>query len=108
MASRTLRRSLALAGAALLLSTSVVHADDISNDLDADIDAVAEVMPLNVGGASGATNLYLQPRNGDGKNGCNITGGQALVLSVASSDLGVATVSPGSVTFDSCGDTHTL
>ena len=108
MASRTLRRSLALAGAALLLSTSVVFADDISNALDADIDAIAEVMPLNVGGASGTTNLYLQPRNGDGKNGCNVQGGQALVLSVASSDPAVATVSPGSVTFDSCGDTPVL
>ncbi|HEV8488723.1 MAG TPA: PxKF domain-containing protein [Candidatus Limnocylindrales bacterium] len=108
MASRTLRRSLALAGAALLLSTSVVFADDISNALDADIDAIAEVMPLNVGGPIGTTDLYLQPRNGDGKNGCNIQGGQALVLSVASSDLAVATVTPGSVTFESCGDTPVL
>lgn len=108
MASRTLRRSLALAGAALLLSTTVVYADDISNALDADIDAIAEVMPLNVGGASGTTNLYLQPRNGDGKNGCNIQGSQVLALSVASSNPAVATVSPSSVTFNSCGDTPVL
>jgi hypothetical protein len=109
MASRTLRRSLALAGTALILSTSAVYADDISNDLDALIDAVAEIMPLTVDGPSGTTSLYLQPRNGDGKNGCNITGGgAALVLGVASSDPAVATVSPGTVTFDSCGDTHVL
>ena len=63
MASRTLRRSLALAGTALILSTSSVFADDISNALDATVDAVAEDLPLNVGGPSGTTDLYLIPRN---------------------------------------------
>lgn len=82
--------------------------DDIANNLDSDVDAVAEVMPLTVGGANGTTQLYVTPRNGDGKNGCNLTGSTTLVLSIASSDVSVATVSPSSVTFGSCGDAETL
>jgi hypothetical protein len=65
-------------------------------------------MPLNVGGAAKTTTLYVSPANGDGKNGCNLTGSTALSLSVSSSDAGVATVSPSSVTFTSCGDVKTL
>ncbi len=100
---------LMLALAALLLAFPLIaFADDISNNLDASIDAVAEVMPLNVGGANGTTQLYVTPRNGDGKNGCNLTGSTTLVVSVSSSDTSVATVSPSSVTFTSCGDTPTL
>jgi hypothetical protein len=94
--------TLVLAGAA------VAAADDVSNNLDTSIDAVAEVMPLNVGGANGTTQLYVTTRNGDGKNGCNLTGGTSLVLSVSSSNTAVATVSPSSVTFSSCGDMPTL
>jgi hypothetical protein len=90
----------AIAGAAF--------ADDISNNLDASVDAVAEVMPLTVGGANGTTQLVVVPRNGDDKNGCNLTGGTSLGLSVASSNTSVATVSPSSVTFTSCGDARTL
>ena len=93
--------------AAALMATAA-SADDISNNLDASVDAVAEVMPLNVGGANGTTQLYVTPRNGDGKNGCNLTGSTTLGLSLASSDPSVATVSPSSVTFTSCGDTKTL
>ena len=83
-------------------------ADDISNNLDASVDAIAEVMPLNVGGANGTTQLYIVTANGDGKNGCNLTGSTTLVVSVSSSKPGVATVSPNSVTFTSCGDTRAL
>ena len=108
MSRRALSRAAALAAAALILSTSVVWADDISNNLDSSIDAVAEVMPLTVGGANGTTGLYLVARNGDGKNGCNLTGSTTLVVSVSSSDTSVATVSPSSITFGSCGDTPTL
>ena len=88
--------------------TTVAAADDISNDLDVSVDAIAEAMPLVEGGANGTTQLYVLPRNGDGKNGCNLTGGKTLVVTVASSDEGVATVSPSSITFRSCGDTPTL
>jgi hypothetical protein len=88
--------------------TTVAAADDVSNNLDVSVDAVTEAMPLVEGGADGTTQLYVLPRNGDGKNGCNLTAGRTLVVSVASSDEGVATVSPSSITFRSCGDTPTL
>lgn len=82
--------------------------DDIGNNIDATLDAVAEVMPLTVGGANGTTTLYVTPRNGDGKNGCNLTGSTTLVVSVSSSNTGVATVSPSTLTFGSCGDVLAL
>jgi hypothetical protein len=82
--------------------------DDISNNLDASIDAVAEVMPLNANGANGTTTLYLTERNGDGKNGCNLTGGTTLGLSISSNNTAVATVSPSTVTFTSCSFTQVL
>lgn len=95
-----------LATVGLLVGASgIAHADDISNHLDASIDAVAEVMPLNVGGPSGSTTLYVQPTNGDGKNGCNLTGSTTLVIALESSNPAVASVSPPSVTFTSCGTT---
>jgi hypothetical protein len=65
-------------------------------------------MPLTAGGADGTTTLAVTPRNGDGKNGCNLTGSTTLVLSVSSSNPSVATVSPSSVTFTSCSDTAAL
>jgi len=99
---------MALSAVALLLTTSVVWADDISNNLDASVDAAPEVMPLNVGGVNGTAGLYVVPQNGDGKNGCNLTGSTTLVVSVSSSNTSVATVSPASITFGSCGDTPTL
>jgi hypothetical protein len=74
-------RILAAAAAVPLFLTAMAgaaSADDISNDLDASIDAAAENMPLNVGGATGSTTLYVTPRNSDGKNGCNLTGSSTL------------------------------
>lgn len=98
-----------LAGFSLAaIPATLVIADDISNDLDASIDAAVEVMPLTAGGASGTTELSVTPRNGDGKNGCNLTGSTTLVVAVSSSDTAVATVSPSSVTFTSCEATATL
>ena len=83
--------------------------DNISNNIDASIDAVAEVMPLTVGGANGTTTLYVDPTNGDGKNGCNFQGNTTtLVVAVSSSNPAAATVSPSSLTFGSCGDVKTL
>src|SRR5688572_15356590 len=91
--------------ALVLAIPAVALADDISNNLDASVDAAAEVMPLTTGGANGTTQLYVTPRNGDGKNGCNLTGSTTLGLSVSSSNTSVATVSPSSATFTSCSDT---
>lgn len=96
------------AGGLLLAGAGVAQADDVFNTLDTSIDAVAETMPLNVGGAAGTTTLAVDPTNDPGKNGCNLTGSTVLTLSLASSDTSVATVSPASVTFGSCGETKTL
>jgi hypothetical protein len=82
--------------------------DDVANRLDNTIDAAAEVMPLNVGGANGSTTLFVDPTNGDGKNGCNLTGSTTLVISALSSNPAVATASLSNDTFTSCGDTKTL
>jgi hypothetical protein len=93
---------------ATVLFVAVAYADDISNNLDATVDAAAEIMPLTVGGANGTTQLFVVPQGGDGKPGCNLTGSTTLVVSVSSSDTSVATVSPSSVTFASCGATPIL
>lgn len=97
-----------LAGSALALSPAAAYADDIGNTLDGSLDAVAESMPLTLGGGNGSTTLYVQPRNGDGKQGCNLTSSTALTVAVNSSNAAVATVSPSSVTFTSCSATATL
>lgn len=100
--------ALAACGDTPTLAPEKAFRDDIPNTLDATVDAVAEAMPLTVGGPNGSTKLYVVPQNGDGKNGCNLTGSTTLVVSVASSNTSVATVSPSSITFGSCGDEHTL
>jgi hypothetical protein len=97
-----------VAFAALLAVPAIALADQISNNIDTTVDAVAETMPLTAGGANGTTQLYVIPKNGDGKNGCNLTQNSTLAISLSSSNTNVATVSPSSVTFDSCGDTPTL
>lgn len=91
-----------------LLFAALAYADDISNTLDATIDADFEAMALNVGGGTGSTTLIVTPRNSDGKNGCNLTGSTTLGVSAASSNTGVATVSPTSLTFTACGDIKTI
>jgi hypothetical protein len=100
--------ALSLALILAMLFTSFVLADDISNNLDGTVDAAAEVMPLNAGGANGTTQLFVVPQNGDDKNGCNLTGSTTLGVSISSSNPSVATVSPATATFTSCGDTKTL
>ncbi len=94
--------SVAMVGAPLAM------ADDISNNLGSSIDATVEVMPLNVAGANGTATLYVTPTNGDGKNGCNLTGSTIVTLNLSSSNTAVATVSPSSVTFTSCDDEKVL
>ena len=91
---------------AALAFGAVASADDISNTVDGTVDAVAEVMPLNVGGASGTTRL-TSSQGGDGKPGCNLTGSTTLGVSVSSSDPSVATVSPSTITFTSCINSST-
>ena len=79
-------------------------ADDITNDLS----GTAGILTLTSGGDTGSTALTVVPRNGDGKNGCNLTGSSTLVVSVHSSDPSVAAAGPASLTFGSCGDVKTV
>jgi hypothetical protein len=92
----------------LLSAAGVAQADVVYNNVDASVDAVAESMPLNAGGAAGTTTLAVSAANFDGKQGCNLTGSTVLTLGLASSNPAAATVSPSSVTFTSCGDTKVL
>ncbi|RYU14108.1 HYR domain-containing protein [Nocardioides iriomotensis] len=85
---------------------SAALADDISNNVDATVDAAQETMALLPNGANGTTVLRVITTSDDGKNGCNLTGSTTLVVSVSSSNPTVATVSPTSLTFDSCGATR--
>lgn len=103
-----LGRAAAFAAIALILSAQFAWADDITNNLDGSVDAAAELMTLTLGGLDGSTVLAVIPTGGDGKSGCNLTGSTVFSASVTSSNAAVATVSPASVTFTSCGDTKTL
>ena len=106
------RRSLtaALAAVPLFLSATAgaAMADQIYNKLDGSIDATAEILPLNANSAATSVQLYVNPTGEDGKSGCNITGSTTLVVAVGSSDPTVATVSPSSLTFGSCGDVKSV
>lgn len=94
-------------GSLILASVGIGHADIITNDI-LSIDAVAKIMPLNVSGANGTTELSLITTDGDGKSGCNLTGKTVLTLNLVSSNPSVATVRPSTVDFTSCGFTQTL
>jgi hypothetical protein len=107
---RRRKRVLALLGISTLvaLGAGLVAALAWGDDIENTVDAPAKVMPLEAGGPNKTTRLYVVPQNGDGKNGCNLTGSTTLTVSVASSNPAVATVSgpnaatPDSVTFTSC------
>jgi hypothetical protein len=92
----------------VLAGSGIAWADDISNSLDTSVDAEAEVMALNVGGVEGTTSLTVSETRGDGKNGCNLTGSTTLTLQLTSNNPDVATVSPSTVSFSSCGDAKSL
>ena len=97
----------ALAG--LVVYATAAFGDDLTNHLDATVDATKEPLALTEGGANGVVQLFVQEANGDGKNGCNIQGPTASVtFSVTSSNTAVATVSPSSVTLNNCGDTPSV
>ena len=103
------RLSLLFLSFALVLALpAMAFADQIANNVDATVDATAEVMPLQVGGANGSTQLSVIPTDGGSKSGCDLTGSNTVTAAVSSSNTAVATVSPSSVTFGSCGTTQTL
>ncbi|HZG36840.1 MAG TPA: hypothetical protein VEY87_13450, partial [Gaiellaceae bacterium] len=91
---------------AALMLAAVAYADEIKNELPSS----AKVIALNTNGATGSTVLFVDPTGDDGKNGCNLSGpgNPTLVVSVSSSNNAVATVSPTSLSFTSCGDTKTV
>src|SRR5215208_4655620 len=106
---RTMLRSkislLFMTCAVLLAVPAIALADIVANDLDATVDNTAEVMALEEGGANGTSKLYVINQNtgqGDTNNACNLAGSSNLQLDVTSSNPGVATVSPASVTIDDC------
>jgi hypothetical protein len=85
----------------------VAFADDVTNNLDASIDSTYEVLALNAGATSPVT-FSVNATKDDGKNGCNLTGQTSLTVAVNSSNPAVATVSPSSLMFDSCGATKSV
>ena len=94
----------ALTTTVLGLGAVVAHGDDIVNDLDNTIDNDRETLSLTAGGSTGTVGITTVNRNSDGKNGCNIQStAPSVTFNVASSDTSVATVSPSTVTFTSCG-----
>ena len=76
---RRRRTVVASTAIAAVLVTAVASADVIRNTVDGTVDAVAEEMPLTLGGANGSTQLLVvETGTGrfpeDGKSGCNLTG----------------------------------
>ena len=108
MFGKRFSRALAVTTVASLVMATAAFADDIQNDVAYDVDAAADVVDLAPGGATAPVVLTVDPTNGDGKNGCNLTGSTTFTASVASSNTAVATINPSSVTFTSCGDLPTL
>ena len=90
---------------ALLMPVGAVFADDISNTIDASIDAAIENIQLSLPGANGSVTFIVQPRNTDGKNGCNLTASNDFQVAVNVSDSNIVEVTPSVITFTSCGDT---
>lgn len=107
--SSRLRALAATTVAAVLLAAGGGNAlaDNVFNSLNGTVDASVETLTV-APNATATVTLGIDATNGDGKNGCNLTGSTTLVAGVSSSNTSVATVSPGSVTFTSCGDVKTL
>jgi hypothetical protein len=106
------RRAAAIGAVLTMTFGGVAFADNVSNNLDGSVDATVEALAMTAGGSSTVT-LYIDPTGqgptpSDGKAGCNLTASSTLRLSVSSNAPTVASVSPGSITFGSCGDTKVL
>ena len=93
-----------------LLPASIAFADDVSNNLDASVDATLEVMNLVVG-SDGPVTYKLHPKNGDGDSGCNLdSSSESVTFNVVTGNASVVTVAPTSVTFTGpgCGDQNLI
>jgi len=99
--------------ALIAIPAGMAIADVLTNDLDAIVDNTAETMPLQVGGSTGTSTLYVLNTNDkdtlypDPNKNCNLAGNNtAVTLAVSSSDTSVATVAPSSITIDSCDENN--
>jgi hypothetical protein len=90
--------------ALVLAVPAIALADQVANNLDSSVDTTAENMALNEGGSTKTTTIYVNPANGDGKQGCNLQG-SSITVSLTSSDTSVATVSHSSITLNGCNTT---
>jgi hypothetical protein len=97
-----------LAIATVFVAAALFVVGAAADNIQSDVPGSVKVMALNEDGPTGSTQLTVLPQNEDGKNGCNFQGSETLVVSVVSSGTSVATVSPTSLTFGSCGDVKTL
>ena len=86
----------------------IAAADDISNNIDAGVDAAAEQMPLNVGGAQRDHPAAHHPTNSDGKNGCNLTGRRRWPSPSPPATRASPRRRLSSNTFTACGDIKTV
>jgi hypothetical protein len=87
---------------------SSAYADEIVNSLDTTSDATLEVVALDVQ-ANRSTTISVTPTKDIDKNGCNLQGtADSITFSVTSSAPNVATVSPATITFTSCGEVETV
>lgn len=108
----TVRTTARRSAAALALATAftagggAAFADQIANTLDTTVDAQAEVMALNIDG-SATTSFTVTPTNGDGKNGCNLTGRTTMTARITVQGTAVR-VNESNVTFDSCSSAPTI
>ncbi|SDL82384.1 hypothetical protein SAMN04488242_2947 [Tessaracoccus oleiagri] len=101
-----MRTKLFALGAAIVLATTglVANADDIKHAIAT---SAGSTITLNVGDPGG-TSYSVVTTNGDGKNGCNLTGQTALTVDVISSDTSIVSVSAAQITFNSCGDVKSV
>lgn len=99
--------TIALSG---ILPVSAALADQVYNNLDSTIDATMEVIGITTGG-TGTVSFKIHPTNSDGDSGCNFDSStESATFNVLTSNAGVATVSPGSITFTGpgCSETPTV
>ncbi len=103
--TRTRTAAVAVLAVAITFTTAgIAAADDIVND----VEGTAEAISMNVDGPAQTVSFKVVTTNGDGKNGCNLTGSTILGVSVDSSTPDVVSVSPSSLTFGSCGDNKSV
>lgn len=104
---RKINTAFSIAIILIFMTASICFADNVVNNADSSVDAAYESVSLVVGGTSRFVDLFIDPANGDGKNGCNLTGTTILTISAASSNTSAVTVSPSSITFTNCEAVNT-